>query len=131
VLVVAGRDLTLRDATTGEPRWTWVSPRALTAVEAAGDRIVAGDLDGRVYVLDPDGVLRATARGHSRRISEVRTHGDLAYTASWDGTLRRWDLRAADSSVAELVAGVDGWGLTVEELLGRGLSPEAGSSADR
>jgi WD40 repeat protein len=76
---------------------------------------VVGDLDGAIYVIDAQGVLLASARGHRRRVSELRAHDELVYSTSWDGTLRRWDLRAITAPIDALDAGA--WGLTAADVL--------------
>ncbi|MCB9677687.1 MAG: protein kinase [Alphaproteobacteria bacterium] len=101
----------------GEVAVRWVGPRALTAVEASGRYVVAGDLDGRVHVLDAEANLLATARGHARRVSEVRIAGDTVWTASWDGSAHRWSLAALDVPVERIAEDAARWGLTVEDVL--------------
>ena len=115
VLITAGAALSAHDPETGARRWTWSAPRPLTALAAAGERAVVGDMDGAIYVIDAEGAPLASARGHRRRVSELRVHEELVYSASWDGTLRRWDLRAITAPLAALDAGA--WGLTVAEVL--------------
>ncbi|HMV70398.1 MAG TPA: hypothetical protein PKA64_26385, partial [Myxococcota bacterium] len=114
VVVIAGRAVTALDA-SGGVRWTWEAPGDLTRVDAGGGRVVVGDADGQIHVLSDGGALLATARGHRRRISEVRVVGDVAYTASWDATVRRWGLGAAEAPREALIALAGAWGLSVDE----------------
>ena len=115
VVVAGGRTVTALDA-DGGVRWTWDGPGELTRIDATDERVVVGDVDGRVHLLGADGTLRATARGHERRVAEVRVVDDVAYTASWDGTIRRWGLAAVDVPIEALLAEADAWGLTVDEV---------------
>ncbi|MEZ4320505.1 MAG: serine/threonine-protein kinase [Myxococcota bacterium] len=118
IAVVRGKDVELRDL-SGAVLWSWTAPREPTAVEASGTHVVVGDLDGTLHVLDGEGRLLASARGHERRISEIRADGDVVWTASWDGSVRRWGLAAATAPVGTLVESVASWGLSVDEVLDR------------
>lgn len=117
LLVSAGTEVSFRDAQSGEVRWTWSSPRPLTALETTPNWAAVGDLDGRLWILDGQGVLRSSARGHRRRISGLRAHGDVLWSSSWDGTARRWGLGAVDEPLATLIADVTTWDLSVEAVL--------------
>lgn len=102
----------------GALRWRHEGTAVITAIAASEAWIVAGDREGRVLVLTPDGAPLARVVGHSRLVSQLELRGDVLYSASWDGTVRRWGLGAltipADALVDEATAA---WGLGLTEAL--------------
>lgn len=120
-LVFGGQDGVEVRTAQGELAWRWSSPTTVMALAASDAWIVAGDGDGRVSVLRPDGALAAQVVGHERRVSGVVLHGDVAYTASWDGHVRRWGLAALEGGRVDATAVEQAWGLTLEQALDQPL----------
>lgn len=84
------------------------------ALSAAGDRIAAAMLDGRVFVWSVDGRLLGVLPGHTERAVAVEflADGDLA-SVSWDKTARVWSLAELERPVGSLAAEVRAaWGGT-------------------
>ncbi|MEZ4321077.1 MAG: serine/threonine-protein kinase [Myxococcota bacterium] len=86
------------DLATGEIE---VHPEEHLAAVAAlrfapsGRRLASASWDGTSFVWS-GGVLTAALEGHAGRVSALAfTSEDVLYTASWDQTIRRWDLSGA------------------------------------
>ena len=87
---------------------------------AQGDLIAAGEADGLVHLVRPDGTVAAELLAHSGRVSQVRfsEDGGTLVTASWDGRIRTWDLSALSADPAALLAEAEQrWGLRAGELM--------------
>lgn len=70
----------------------------ITALALAPERpwLAAGTLDGSIRVLEwTTGEVIAESRVHGGRISDLRLRGGVLRSASWDGTVRTWDIDAA------------------------------------
>lgn len=103
---------------TGEMVWRWTGSAALSSLDATDAWVAAGDVDGRVLLLRPDGRLVAGVAGHGRRVADVLLRDDRLYSGSWDGTVRVWGLAAAEASPASLaLAATRRWGLTLDDVL--------------
>jgi hypothetical protein len=113
-----GQDVVLRDP-LGAEVWRWQGAGRLTAMDASDQHIVIGDDYGRISVLDAsDGHLLATVIGHRRLVADVAVRGDVAFSASWDGTMRRWGLAATTADRETLAATVPrAWSMTVDDVL--------------
>jgi hypothetical protein len=117
-------DLYVGDATT--PART-VSTEGRVVVDMAlsndGRWLAAGGDEGALRVWSTaDGVLRLDARGHDGRIGGVsfNSDGTWVYTASWDHTVRRWDLRVLDAEPATLKAEREAaWRVGLDALVSR------------
>jgi len=84
-----------------------------------GGTLAAGDLSGSIWVWDTKhGQLLAELRGHTSRASgvEFRSEDELI-SCSWDGTVRRWDVRPLRADLASIQADTATWGLTLEDVL--------------
>ena len=56
--------------------------------------------------------------GHRRLVADVVLRGEVAFSASWDGTIRRWGLGATQADREALAASVSAaWSMTVEDVL--------------
>ncbi|MEM6294801.1 MAG: WD40 repeat domain-containing protein, partial [Myxococcota bacterium] len=65
------------------------------SISGSGDLIAAGLRDGRVQVWTTEsGVLEARLAPHELRVAHVDFVGNTLTSASWDGTVRRYDLGA-------------------------------------
>ena len=76
--------------------------------------------DGTVAVWRlTDAQLVAVLRGHTQRVAAVAiTAGALVLSASWDGSVLLWDLRALDADPATLIATMEArWGLDLDRTL--------------
>ena len=84
-----------------------------------GRTLAAGDLSGAIWIWDvPSGRLLADLRGHRSRISGLAFRDDRELvSASWDKSLRRWDLTPLRRSVPELRQDIAAWGLDLEAVL--------------
>jgi hypothetical protein len=123
LLVVADGPAIEARTHAGEVRWRWTGAAPVSALDASEAWIAAGDVEGRVLLLRPDGRLVAGVAGHTRRVSEVILRDDRLYTGSWDGTVRVWGLAAAEASPAALgAAATRRWGLTLDDVLADPLS---------
>ena len=83
--------------------------------------VVTGHADGSVRLFDAaTGALRAELRAHTEQVPALAIHpgGDDLITASWDRTVRRWDLTRLDQPAAELLDEVAAtWGLSLQHAL--------------
>lgn len=90
----------------------------VTDVAISGDRLAVATLSGDVVVLHPrTGERLAVLRGHTARVVSVEfgPHGDWLASASWDATVRLWDLTALDEPAEAAVArGEAAWGLSLD-----------------
>lgn len=93
------------------------------ALSNDGRWLAVGGADGALRVWSTaDGALRLDARGHDGRIGGVSFNqdGTLVYTASWDHTVRRWDLRVLDAEPATLRAEREAaWQVGLDALVSR------------
>lgn len=79
------------------------------AVSADGGLVAVAHIDGAVTVIDRQGATRARLIGHRKRTVSVRflPGGTTLATASWDGTVRLWSVRALVERSATLALQVD------------------------
>jgi len=104
--------------THGEEVWRWDGPTPLTALDADTEWIGAGDRDGWVTVLTPDGVVVARLAAHQRLVSTLAVRGDVMFTGSWDGTGRRWGLHATVAPIEPTSRAIrEAWRLPLEAVL--------------
>ncbi len=84
-----------------------------------GGTLAAGDLSGSIWVWDTNrGQLLAELRGHTSRASGIEFRGeDELVSCSWDGTVRRWDVRPLRADLASIQADTATWGLTLADVL--------------
>jgi len=86
-----------------------------------GRRVLTGARDGVVRIWDvPSGRLVARLQAHDERVATLSLADDEAtlFTASWDGTVRRWGLDVLDAPVPALVREVtQAWDLELDEAL--------------
>ena len=112
-----GAEVVLRDL-AGQQRWRWRAPSRVTAIATTDAWVAVGGVDGRVSLLDAHGRLVASAIGHERLVSTVLLSDDALFTASWDGTARRWGLDAATAAPEALDQAVEAaWGLSLDAVL--------------
>ncbi len=90
----------------------------VTDVAISGDRVALATLSGDVVILQATtGERLAVLRGHTARVVSVEfgPHGDWLASASWDATVRLWDLTALDEPAEAAVArGEAAWGLSLD-----------------
>jgi tRNA A-37 threonylcarbamoyl transferase component Bud32 len=102
----------------GTERWRWTGSAPISSLTANEVWIAAGDLEGRLLLLRPDGTLVARLTAHARRVSGLALRGEVLYSASWDGTVRAWSLPAAVLDPAVWVErATRTWGLSLDEAL--------------
>ena len=112
-----GASIVARDE-RGAQQWRHDGAARVTALAASPAWIAAGDLDGRVLLLRPEGSLVAGIAGHTRRVSNLALRGDELISGGWDGFLRVWTLAGVDAPPRELIRRVTArWGLTLDEAL--------------
>jgi WD40 repeat protein len=137
------RTLVTWDVERAEPTWQGTAGWPLLAVDFEPDDagLVAGGWDKQLYRFDHHGAHLPVARmfGHEDRIAAVQA-GPVAGTArsaSWDGTLRTWDLTeeahvktvlSQDDYVLSTAFSPDGSRLAVTDRAGRvrALDPATG-----
>ena len=126
LLLTAADDLVQARTEQGELLWTTRLPARVSALGADQGRVAVGDVRGGVHVLSASGVVLASVVGHERLVSRVVFSGDALYSASWDGTARRWGLWAVDLPAEHIPELADTfeqtWGLTIESALAGGGS---------
>jgi eukaryotic-like serine/threonine-protein kinase len=93
----------LMDWRTGTPlgqAHTTPMPIAELAFSASGEHLAAASFSGKAWVWrTPELTLEAVLQGHEHRVSSVAFQGDdTLATASWDASVRFWDLAAARRS---------------------------------
>lgn len=91
---VAGSDGFVRRLETGAPmRETELTTRPLISIAADAGVVVASDLTGQVWVLDPDTLeTRTTFSTGQGAVWEVALAGQQLLTGGNDGWIRRWSL---------------------------------------
>jgi WD40 repeat protein/tRNA A-37 threonylcarbamoyl transferase component Bud32 len=86
-----------------------------------GTRLFTAGLDGVIRAWDlPEGTLVARMRGHSERVSKLALDAPrgVLFSASWDGSARRWGLDVLDDPVEDVARQVETrWGLTLQDAL--------------
>ncbi|MCB9678144.1 MAG: protein kinase [Alphaproteobacteria bacterium] len=91
--LLVGGDALRHVGLDGAERWRVDEP--VGAVLAAGPYCVAAGAPGTVGVWScDDGALIARLRGHAEQVSGLWAEGATLYTASYDKSVRRWDLGA-------------------------------------
>lgn len=83
------------DVRAGRRSVTWggrtqTTEPTITSLTADDERVVAGLIDGTTRVWGRDHRLQLVLHGHTERVSDVVLDGEQLFTASWDGTARRW-----------------------------------------
>jgi WD40 repeat protein len=90
----------------------------LTDVAYGGGLVAVATLSGDVFVFDAATLeRRAVLRGHTARVASIEfgPAGTWLASASWDATVRLWDLSALDEPAAAAVARSEAaWGLTLD-----------------
>ena len=79
------------------------------AVSPGGERLIAGDLDGRLRVYDHEtGVLVHTLRGHTREVKALlfTPDGSRAVSVGMDRTLRLWDVSTGRNIFTRVAPGL-------------------------
>jgi hypothetical protein len=112
--------LAIHDLVAGGRRFV-AHPGAILdlAISPDGRWLAGGDAAGFVTVWSlARGEVVATLRGHGQRVAWVGfALGDL-WSASWDGTIRRWDVAGVDAAPARLVAEAEAaWRLELADAL--------------
>ena len=119
-LVALGHGAIVARSRDGTERWRYEAAAAMTALAATSEVIAAGDVDGRVFVLRPNGRLFASLAGHTRRVSGLAIRGDILFSGGWDGVVRAWSLDGLDDPATNpLVTKTALWGLSLQDALGR------------
>ena len=94
--------------------------RATFAIEGIGldvalspeQRFVAVAHLDRADIHDRRGVVVATLPGHEERVAQLVSTAEALYTASWDGTVRRWSWAALTRDAPDLARDAERWGLS-------------------
>ncbi len=90
-------------------------------IALSADRVAVATLTGGVRLLDArTRATLAVLRGHTGRVSSVEfgPDGRWLVSASWDGTVRHWDLADLDTPAEDLVTrAAERWGLGLEDAL--------------
>ena len=91
------------------------------AVSADGRWVASGAANGSVLVWDTrTRALVARLQGHEDRVSWVAFAAGALWTASWDGSVRRWSVDALDTPAGALVADAErAWAMDLDIALGR------------
>ncbi|RME21005.1 MAG: WD40 repeat domain-containing protein [Deltaproteobacteria bacterium] len=83
--------------------------------------VAASTISGDVWLIDAaSGRAVALLQGHAGQVSSVEfsPDGDWLASGSWDGTVRRWDLRQLHTPAAELLDAAEArWGLSLQDAL--------------
>jgi WD40 repeat protein len=84
-----------------------------------GELLAVGTLAGDVLVVDDESLeTLAVLRGHTSRVSSVEFGPGWLVSASWDFSLRFWDLSILETDAETLVAErEEAWGMGLEEAL--------------
>jgi eukaryotic-like serine/threonine-protein kinase len=101
----ADRRITLRDARTAATLGGFDLPAVELAAIALDDagHVVTGHDDGTVRIWDARaGVMTATLRGHTSKVSVIAIRGDRLLTVSWDQTARTWSFPAGQPKATVL-----------------------------
>ncbi|MCB9598536.1 MAG: hypothetical protein H6719_37825, partial [Sandaracinaceae bacterium] len=121
-VLVGGHDLAVLD--DGQTEGVASLPRAADVLDVAlspDERFTATALaDGGILVHRvATWALAAELREHGDRVSALTFEGDATLvSASWDGTIRRWDLDALDADAARMATELEEqWGLQLREVL--------------
>lgn len=99
-------------------------PGPMSAVDLAvspdGRWVAIGNLDGSVEVLDREGARRALLLGHRDRVADVVfADATTLLSASWDRTVRRWQLSVLDADAGTLASELQrSWGLAPGSAVG-------------
>ena len=125
VIAVGLRDRVEVRGRGGDLRWTATAAAAALALAISPDGrwLVAGGADGGVRIWRlADGALAATLHVHGGRVEALAFDGPHElWTASWDGSARRWDLAGLDAEPAALVeASARRWPITLAQALAAG-----------
>ncbi len=87
-------------------------------IELTRALIVVGTLDNVTRVYDRSGRLLAELGGHGERVAQVLVGDDAIWSASWDGSARRYDLSALSTPGEALVVELErAWGMDLQRLL--------------
>ncbi len=116
------------DASTGAVVRELVVPTAVTTVRAlafshGGDRIAAGQIDRGIVVWSvADGQRIREIRGHNEGVSGVWFTPDdrKLMSASWDRTIRLWDLEGVATGLAARLEGHE------DQVIAAAFSPDGG-----
>jgi len=111
----------------GEVRWSATTAAATLALafDRDGTWLAGGGSDGVIRIWSATtGALAATVPGHAGRIDALAFDGASAlWSASWDGTARRWELAGLRAEPAQLVAASEArWTISLAQALAAGAA---------
>jgi len=110
-----GGAVQLGDLGRGALVWSVEVPGSVSAVDVWDGWVAVGTQDGSLRVFDTTGTLRALVRhAHQRRVSKLIFREGHLFSASYDGTIRRWSLAHIGTPAAELAAR---WPLSLDDAL--------------
>lgn len=86
-------------------------------------RVAASDAEGNLWLWSTtSGHLLAILRGHTLRVPwlQFNATGDTIFSASWDGTLRRWNVQHVETPPAQVLQDItQAWGLSLKDAIRR------------
>ena len=118
---IAGPMKRVERMVAGKTDWTFEIEDAQriqdVAVSPDGRFVALPDISGDIFVYSPEGTRLGHLRGHSKRCVRVVFSPDslTLYSASWDGTLRSWQMGPLLTPRDQF--GESLWGLTLDEAL--------------
>ncbi len=101
-----------------------VASQLLDIAFSPDDRhIAASDMEGNLWLWSVDtGRLLAVLRGHTLRVPWLQfdADGKTLFSASWDGTIRRWNVQDVETPAHSILDEVTrAWGLSLKDAIRR------------